>query len=64
MLMKLTPRANFTNMFKCSFYMRRFQMSKNDSQVVDHFYAFGIYERKSCLWNVDEIDTCSSEGKK
>jgi len=31
-----------------SFYALRCQKRKKDSQVVNLFYAFGIYERKSC----------------
>ncbi len=29
---------------------------KNTVKSSVSFYAFGIYERKSCTWNVEEID--------
>jgi len=40
--------AQFHQRSTFSFYMRRSQKRKTDSQVVNLFYAFGIYERKSC----------------
>ena len=39
-----------------SFYAHRSGKHKKDSQVVNLFYAFGIYERKGSTLNVDEID--------
>jgi len=39
-------RAQFHQRSKYSFYMHRSQKCKNDSQVVNLFYAFGIYECK------------------
>ncbi len=48
-------RAQFHQRSMYSFYARRSQKRKKDSQVVNLFYAFGIYERKSCTKNVDEI---------
>ncbi len=38
-----------------TFYIRLF--SVQIPKVVNLFYAFGIYEHKSCTQNVDEIDT-------
>jgi len=42
-----------------SVYAHRSQKCKNDSQVISLFGAFGIYGRKSCSENVDEIDPWS-----
>jgi hypothetical protein len=53
----VTIWAQFYQRSMSRFYARRFQKRKKDSQVVNLFYAFGIYERKSCTLNVDEIDT-------
>jgi len=40
--------AQFHQRSLYSFYAHRSQKRKKDSQVVNLFYAFGIYERKSC----------------
>jgi len=39
--------GQFNQNFTSSFYAWRSQMCKNDSQVVNLFYAFGIYKSKS-----------------
>ncbi len=41
-------RAQFHQRSTYSFYARRSQKRKKDSQVVNLFYTFGIYERNSC----------------
>jgi hypothetical protein len=41
-----------------SFYARRSQKRKKDSQAISLFCAFGICRCKSCSKNVDEIDPC------
>ncbi len=48
--------AQFHQSSRYSFYASRSQKRKKDSQVVILFYAFGIYQHKSCTQNVDEID--------
>ncbi len=48
--MMIKPGVNFINTLIPACYAHsRSQMCKNDSQVVNIFYAFVIYERKSCL---------------
>jgi hypothetical protein len=52
----IVNRAQFHQRSMYSFYARRSQKRKKDSQVVNLFYTFGICERKSCTKNIDEID--------
>ena len=40
--------AQFHQRSTYSFYACRSQKRKKDSQVVNHFYDFGIYEHKIC----------------
>jgi len=42
----------------CSFYAQSSQKRKNSVKSSVSFYTFGIYRRKSCSKNIDEIDTC------
>ncbi len=44
----ITPGVDFTNIFMYSFYARSSQKRKNSVKLSVSFYAFGIYERKSC----------------
>jgi hypothetical protein len=55
-LIKLTSGLNFTNIFMHSFYASSSQKRKISVRLSVSFYSFGIYRRKSCLKNVDEID--------
>jgi len=55
-IMSSCQYVNFTNMFKSSFYVCRSQKSKKILKTWLDFYTFGICKRKSCAWNVDEID--------
>ena len=59
MLVKLTQGLNFINILTFSFYVRISQKRKKDLQLHCLFYAFGLCARKSCMQNVDEIDTRS-----
>jgi len=56
-LMKMTPGVNFINIFTHSFCDCSSPRRKSSFKSSVSFYAFGIYERKSCTKNVDEIDT-------
>jgi len=56
MLMKLAPGLNFINVQHTAFTPADRKSVKNN-QVVKLFYAFVIYERKSCSKNVGKIDT-------
>ncbi len=62
LMVKLTTaRAKFHQYCMYSFYSCRSQKRKKDIQVFNIFYAFGIYERKSCAKNVGEFDyRCTS----
>jgi len=53
MLMKLTPGHNFTY----GFTLIDPESVKRHWWLNCIFYAFGVYKRKSCTQNVDEIDT-------
>jgi len=44
----ITVRAQFHQRSRYSFYKRRSQKGKKDSQVVNLFYTLRIYKRKSC----------------
>jgi len=57
-LVKSTPGVNFINVLWPAFTCADTKCAKKkDSQVVSLFYAFGICARKSCLKNIDEINT-------
>ncbi len=47
--------GSISSTFYVHILQKRSQMHKNDSQVVNLFYDFGIYELKSCSLNVGEI---------
>ena len=55
--MKLTPGLNFINILRTAFTLVDPKSVKNTLKSSVSFYAFGIYVRKSCTFNVDEIDT-------
>jgi len=59
-LMKLSPGVNFINIFTRSFYARSSKRKKSIKLSVS-IYAFGIYMRKSCTKNVDEIEHCCAQ---
>ncbi len=48
---------NFINIFTHSCYARSSPERKNSVKLSVSFYAFGIYARKSCTQNVDEIES-------
>ncbi len=52
--------TDYTSQFhQCSTYSfceRRSLKCKNSVKLSVSFYAFGIYHRKSCIQNIDEID--------
>ncbi len=56
---KLIPWVNFINIFTHSSYSCRSQKQKNSVKSSVIFYTFGIYQSKSCSWNIGEIDTLS-----
>jgi len=58
MLMKLTTGVNFTNLL-CTAFIYPDPSAKKYSQAVILFGTFGIYEPKSCMLNVGEIDPWS-----
>ncbi len=49
--------VNFINVLCTAFGLVDPKSVKNTAKSSVSFYAFGIYECKSCTWNVDEIDT-------
>ncbi len=50
--------VNFINILRTAFALIDPKSVKNTVKTSVYVrYAFGIYERKSCTWNVDEIDT-------
>jgi len=59
MLMKLAPGVNFINVLTAGFACADPESIKNTVKSSVSFYAFGKYVGKSCLLNIDEIDTCS-----
>jgi len=56
MLVKLKPGGNFINVLHTAFALVDPKSVKNTVKSSVSFYAFGIYERKSCTYNVDEIE--------
>jgi len=56
-------QGSISSTFYVQLLQRRFQRRKKTVKLSVSFYAFGIYERKSCVLNVGEIDTRFS-GKK
>jgi len=56
-LMILTPGLNFINVLSTSFMHAKPKSVKKTVKSSVSFYAFGIYVRKSCTKNIDEIDT-------
>ena len=52
-------RSPFHQPSMSSFYARRSQKRKKDCQVKQLYCAFGICARKSCSYNLGEIDPCS-----
>ncbi len=61
---KEAPGLNFINVLHTAFTLEDPKKRKKDSQVVNLFYAFGIYERKSCRYNVDEIEPLSGDERR
>ncbi len=59
MLLNLRPGVNVIIILQTAFALVDPKSIKNTVESSVSFYAFGIYERKSCMQNVDEIDTCS-----
>ncbi len=55
-LMKLTPGAYIINILRTAFVLVDPESVKITVKSSVSFYAFGIYERKSCAYNVDEIE--------
>ncbi len=58
MLIKLTPGLDFINILCTTFTPVAPQSVRTQVKLSVSFYAFGIYERKSCTQNFDEINTC------
>jgi len=56
-MMKLTPGVNFINVLCTAFALIDPESVKRYWRINCIFCAFGIYERKSCSLNVDEIDS-------
>ena len=57
--------VNFINVFTCSFYARRYQKHKKDSQLKQLFALSGSEDVEAVRKQVDEIDPRSSPvGKK
>jgi len=56
MLRRLTPGIDFTNILRTAFVLVDHESVKNTVKSSVSFYAFGIYESKSCTYDVDEID--------
>ncbi len=52
----LTPGVNFINVLHTAFALVDSKSIKNTVKSSVCFYAFGIYERKSCTQDVDEIE--------
>jgi len=50
------PGANLINVFWAAFVQADPESSKKGWKLDCLFCAFGIFEHKSCSWNVDEID--------
>ena len=53
----LVASVNFINVFMRSFYAHRSQKLKKPAVLDCLFCTFGIFARKSCAYNVGEIDT-------
>jgi len=51
-----TEGVNFINVLCTAFALVDPKSVKNTVKLSVSFYTFGIYERKSCTQNVDEID--------
>ncbi len=54
--MNLTPGVNFINVLRTTFVLVVPESVKNTVKSSVSFYAFGIYECKSCTQNVDEFE--------
>jgi len=54
--MKLTTGVNFINVLHTAFALVDPKSEKNTAESSVSFYAFGIYERKSCTCIADEIE--------
>jgi len=59
MLVSSTFYKFFLYESELSIYACSSQKRKNSVKLSVSFYAFGIYWRKSCSENVDEIDACT-----
>jgi len=62
-VLKIEPRSseyssgvNFTNVLRTDYALIDPKSVKNTAKSSVSFYAFGIYKRKSCTYNVDEIE--------
>jgi len=56
----LRSGVNFLNVLRTAFALVDPESVKNTVKSSVSFYAFGIYERKSCTYNVDDIEPRSS----
>ncbi len=52
--------VNVINILHTAFALVDPKSVKNTVKSFVYFYAFGIYKRKSCTYNVDEIESRSS----
>jgi len=57
--MKLTPWLNFINILHTAFTLIVPECANKTVKSAVSFGAFGTYERKSCTYNVDEIEPLS-----
>jgi len=57
----ITLGVNFTNILRPAFTGADPKSVKKRVKLSIFFYAFGIFKRKSCTKNVDEIDTRSPQ---
>ncbi len=58
-LRHIRPKVDFINIFTPCFCNRSSPKRKSSVKSSVSFYALGIYKRKSCTWNVDEIEPYS-----